>query len=81
MALAQIGAALSQQPTEVEVRVPRNLADIAIAAWNRHDEGPLDSTRESVDQRRTRHRAGSLALIGAALDERGRQEGTTSSSR
>jgi hypothetical protein len=45
----------------------------AVAAWERDDtEGDLDS--ETYEQRVQRHRAGTLALIGLAISERGRWE-------
>lgn len=39
--LAKIGGALAPQETEVEVRVPRELADAAVLAWRRTDDGSL----------------------------------------
>lgn len=73
--LADIGAALNQQPTQVEVRLPRSLAGAAVQAWQRNDEDNFDSRGESWDQRVVRHRAGTLALIGAAIEDRGQAEG------
>lgn len=72
-ALADIGTLLAEvHLPDVEVRLPGNLAEAAIAAWDRDD---LDSASvETVDQRLERHRAGSLALIGLAINERGRWE-------
>ena len=74
-ALASIGAQLFRQPTEIEVRVPRALADEAVAAWQREDAESFDSANESSDQRVTRHRAGALGLIGLTLEQRGRLDG------
>jgi hypothetical protein len=56
----------------VEVRLPRELADAAAAAWDRDD---LDEAPETTGQRVARERAGSLALIGLAVQETGRREG------
>jgi len=53
----------------VEVRIPRNLAEQAVAAWSRDDEAP--DADESPEQRVYRHRAGVLALIGLSIRERG----------
>jgi hypothetical protein len=73
-ALAQIGAVLAQAdlPT-ITVRLPAELARAAVAAWEREDEGELEA--ESFEQRVIRHRAGSFALIGLAVQERGRADG------
>jgi len=72
--LAQIGLALFGQSLEVQVRVPRELADAAVAAWQREDsEAPLGE--ESAEQRATRHRGASLGLIGCSLEEKGWLDG------
>ena len=71
--LAQIGARLSEQPTEIEVRIPRGLADAAVEAWQR--DGDSDLTGEKCEERIVRSRAAALALIGAALEDRGRVDG------
>lgn len=55
------------------MRLPLRLARAAVEAWERDDEGELDP--ESPQQRVLRHRAGDLALIGLAVEERGRTEG------
>lgn len=74
--LADIGAVLFDQETAVEVRLPRALADAAVAAWQRdHDDDHLDPGAESCEDRIVRHRAGALALIGAALEDRPRADG------
>jgi hypothetical protein len=41
--LASIGAQLFAQSTEIEVRVPRALADEAVAAWQRDETDGLDT--------------------------------------
>jgi hypothetical protein len=73
--LAEIGACLAQQSREIEVRLPRALADSAVAAWRRDDVGDVDGVEESCEQRVVRHRAAALALIGLAIEERGRADG------
>lgn len=73
--LARIGGELAPQHTEVEVRLPRDLADAAVRAWQRTDDGDTDLEAETCEQRIVRHRAGVLALIGAALADRGREDG------
>ncbi len=70
--LAYLGAAIQDQDTRVRVQIPRALAERAIRAWNRDDEQPL-SEPEPEAERLARHRAGSLALIGLALTERGQE--------
>jgi hypothetical protein len=55
----------------VEVRLPRRLAEQAVAAWERDDgEGPLDP--ETHEQAAQRHRAATLSLIGLTITECGR---------
>jgi hypothetical protein len=71
--LAQVGRALEDIPMPVvEVRIPRDLADKAAAAWAREDAGALPY--ETAEQRADRRRAGVLALIGLAIEKRGRRE-------
>jgi hypothetical protein len=65
--------ALTELP-RVEVRLPKALAELAVTAWEREDnDGPLDD--ETHEQRLERHRAGTLALIGLGITERGRWDG------
>lgn len=68
--LALIGASLYQQDTKVRVRLPRELADAALMAWQREDEDSEDlhSHEESAREAQIRRRAGTLALIGASLE-------------
>jgi hypothetical protein len=73
--LARIGGALAPQETDVEVRLPRELADAAVRAWQRTDDDASDLDGETCEQRVVRQRAGALALIGAALEDRGREDG------
>jgi hypothetical protein len=72
--LGEIGHQLEHVslPT-VMVRLPSALADGAAAAWDRDDDGPLGT--EDAAARLQRLRAGTLALIGLAVRERGRREG------
>ena len=42
----------------------------------RTDADPRDLEAETCEQRLVRHRAGALALIGAALEDRGREDGS-----
>ena len=66
--LAELGAVLrTADLPEVEVRLPRELADRAVRAWERRDEGELGD--ETGAQREIRHRAGTLALIGLLISE------------
>jgi hypothetical protein len=69
--LAEIGQVLLTQEITVSVRIPKTLAEQAVKAWERSDEGPL-ADPESPEQRATRHRAGTLALVGLAISEGGR---------
>jgi hypothetical protein len=72
--LAALGVHLaSTKLPDVEVRVPKALADLAVAAWERDEEGVLDP--EDLEQRIQRHRAGSLALIGLSIVNGGRADG------
>lgn len=76
--LARIGSHLIAQPTEVEVRVPVDLADKAIAAWQRSeddDQEEVDGDEVDADVDVARDRAATLALIGAAIDDNGRVDG------
>jgi hypothetical protein len=51
---------------------PKSLADEALAAWTRDDDGP--PPYETAQQRVYRHRAADLALIGLAIETRGRRD-------
>jgi hypothetical protein len=67
--LAQIGRALFDQPTKLTVSLPRDLAKRALASWQRSYEGPLGE--ESSEERKIRHRAASLGLIGLSVERSG----------
>lgn len=71
--LGELGQAV--RPRELprcEVRIPKLLAEEAVAAWARDHEG--HPAPETFDQRVLRHRAGVLALIGLGISDRGRWE-------
>lgn len=74
--LGRIGQLLARaELPRVEVRLPRELAEAAAAAWEREGDesaGPLD---ETCEQRLARRRAAALSLIGLAIKERGRWNG------
>jgi hypothetical protein len=73
--LAQIGSALVSQVVRIEVSIPRELALVAAAAWERDDVGD-PAPDESAEERRTRQRAAGPALIGLAISDRGRHTST-----
>jgi hypothetical protein len=58
----------------VTVRLPRDLAERAAEAWDREDGGG-ELGPEDAAARPRRYQAGTLALIGAAVRERGRRDG------
>jgi hypothetical protein len=73
--LAEIGQHLSPQDLTVTVRLTRDLANRALAAWSHDDEGGSLSPSESPDRRKMRHRAGDLGLIGLAVETTGMPDG------
>lgn len=73
--LAEVGAVLRAAALPpVEVRLPADLARRAVSAWERDDTMPLVDPEPLAD-RRTRHLAGALALIGLAVQEHGTADG------
>ena len=62
--LAAIGAALRGQSPEL-VTLPADLADAAVAAWQRDEQEPVGD--ETPEQRRLRQAAATVALIGLAV--------------
>ncbi len=68
MLLVKLGRHLDSQKLEVKVALPRHLVVQAIANWNREDHS-FDLKRETVAEKRARHRAGSAGLIGLHLSE------------
>ena len=71
--LREIGKHLTLDQPELLVRLPRHLAERAVAAWERDDMADVEN--ETAEQTRHRHQAGTLALIGCAIQARGRYEG------
>jgi len=59
----------------VEVRLPRRFVEAALAAWKADDANDSDTVGETLDDRRARHRAGTLALIGLELTEQDIEQG------
>ena len=69
MVLASNGTKLRGQSTGDPVRIPRDLAVAAVAAWSREElDEPADP--ESKEQRLVRAHAAALALIGLVILER-----------
>lgn len=71
--LAAIGRHVDPQVGRIMVRLPRELAEAAVAAWNRDELCAVGE--ESREQFELRDRAADLALIGLAITERGRYDG------
>lgn len=70
--LAAIGARVEAQVGRATVRLPKALAEAAVAAWDRDElGGPGEETHE---QYALRDCAAELALIGLAISQRGRWE-------
>lgn len=72
--LHQLARELYPQTPKVEVRIPRRLADKAVAAWQREgDAGDLRD--ETPEQRAIRHEAATLSLIGLSIENTGIEDG------
>ncbi|GIH14250.1 hypothetical protein Raf01_24220 [Rugosimonospora africana] len=71
--LAAIGACLDRQVSRISVRLPRSLAESAVAAWNREELGGIGE--ESREEFELRDDAAELAWIGLAISERGVRDG------
>ncbi|MQY10181.1 hypothetical protein SRB5_02880 [Streptomyces sp. RB5] len=71
--LAVIGALLDPQVGRIAVRLPRNVGESAVAAWERDEPG--EAGEESRAERELRGDAAELALIGLAVTSRGVWEG------
>ncbi|XVU27992.1 hypothetical protein ACQPZJ_13370 [Actinoplanes sp. CA-054009] len=67
--LAAIGARLEPQVSRVSVRLPRALAESAVAAWDREETDGIGE--ESREEYELRDDATELAWIGLAASERG----------
>ncbi|MGP3975699.1 hypothetical protein ACTWQF_17155 [Streptomyces sp. 8N114] len=73
--LAAIGTCVEAQAGRVTVRLPKVLAEAAVAAWHRDEpEAPHGLGDETHGQHAIRENAAELALIGLAISERGRWE-------
>jgi hypothetical protein len=71
LVLGDVGRHLTRaELPPVTVRLPRALAEQAVAAWERDSSGPLEP--EDLEQYVCRHRAGTLALIGLSIVEGGK---------
>ncbi|GAB3189085.1 hypothetical protein GCM10027259_59210 [Micromonospora palomenae] len=71
--LAAIGAHLDPQISRISVRLPRSVAEPAVAAWDREEpDGTGEESREEYD---LRDDAAELALIGLAITSRGVWDG------
>jgi hypothetical protein len=71
--LRQIGHALEGQAPDAVV-LPDQLAEAALAAWQRDEQERVES--ETEEQRRVRGDAATLALIGLQVEEARRSGGT-----
>jgi hypothetical protein len=72
--LAEIGHALFRQSLGVSVRLPRQLAEAAVASCDRESsDQPLPD--ETSNQTATRKRAAALALIGLSVQNASVEEG------
>ena len=63
------------QPTRTIVRLPKDLAAQALRKWQRANSRGTSATRIPSGTRAVRHRAGTLGLIGLAIEQRGVQDG------
>lgn len=71
--LGKIGQMLvGAEMPQIEVRLPRDVAQAAVAAWERDGDESAGPSDETYEQYVVRSRAASLALIGLAIAERGR---------
>jgi hypothetical protein len=76
LVLGRIGAVLFPQDTRLSVRLPKELADLALAAWNREDsDEPVLLDQETAAQRAARDYAGYLALIGLCIENTAQPDG------
>lgn len=74
--LSQIGQALFPQDTKLTVRLPRDLADLAVAAWLRDQTSPAaPDTADAPERHVLRQRSAYLALIGLSVANTGRPDG------
>jgi hypothetical protein len=73
-ALHELAQQLLPQSPKVQVRLPRELADRAVAAWQR-EEDPGNLRQETAEERTLRNDAATLALIGQSVEETGIEDG------
>lgn len=71
--LASIGAHLEPQIGRISVRLPRAVAESAVAAWDREELGRIGE--ESREEFELRHAAAELAFIGLAISSHGVWDG------
>jgi hypothetical protein len=71
--LAAIGSHLEPQISRISVRLPRSVAESAVAAWDREEPGGIGV--ESREEYELRDDAAELALIGFAVTSRGAWDG------
>lgn len=72
--LGEVGAILrGMDLPRIRVVIPQRLAQQAVAAWQREDDEVIGQPEDPAGRIR-RHRAGTLALIGLAITERGQQD-------
>jgi hypothetical protein len=67
--LAAIGAHLDAQIGRIKVRLPRSVAESAVAAWDHEELGRVGE--ESREEYELRDDAAELAFIGLAISSRG----------
>ena len=72
--LHELARELYPQPLQVQVRISRRLADLAVAAWQR-EESDGERHEETSEQATARDEAATLALIGLAIEETGVSSG------
>jgi hypothetical protein len=72
--LHDLAQELLPQSPKVRVRIPRLLADRAVAAWQR-DEEEVNPSMETEEQRSVRLDARTFALIGEFIEETGIEDG------
>ncbi|WP_346535460.1 hypothetical protein [Micromonospora sp. DPT] len=71
--LASIGTYLDPRVSRISVRLPRSVAEPAVAAWDREElDGVGEESREEYE---LRDDAAELALIGLAIASRGMWDG------
>jgi len=76
--LGEIGKVLFPQDTKLSVRLPRDLADLALAAWRRDElaaQGAARAAEETPEQEILRTRAAYLALIGLCIENTAQPSG------